>query len=159
MARGGALLPAFDRALDALARRSRSVKELERWLAQREYQREEIAGTIERLVVRGLLNDEEYARLFVRSRLLGRGQSRRRIQAELTRRGVSRDVADAALAEVMEDESVDERALVESAARKKMRSLEKLEPDVRRRRLLGFLARRGYDANMVRETVAKLSRE
>jgi SOS response regulatory protein OraA/RecX len=58
----------------------------------------------------------------------------------------------------MEDELVDERALVESAARKKMRSLGKLDPDVRRRRLLGFLARRGYDASLVRETVARLSR-
>ena len=148
----------YAKALDALARRARSVEELERWLAERDHAVEHIAATIERLTALGYLDDAEYARQFARSRAMGRGLSRWRIQAELARRGVARELVDAAIAEVMADEQVDERALVEAAAVKKLRTLAKLEPDVRRRRLYAFLARRGYAPDLVRATVAKLLR-
>jgi regulatory protein len=105
-----------------------------------------------------LLNDADYAVLFTRSRATTRGMSRRRIAAELAKRGVARDLVDAAITEVMADESIDERAIVEAAAAKKFRSLAKLEPDVQRRRLYGFLARKGFAPDLVRETVAKLTR-
>jgi regulatory protein len=150
---GAARVAAFDAALGALARRSRSERELERWLVQRDHSRENVARALERLMSLGLLNDAEFARSFVRNRALSRGMSRRRIQAELARRGVARELIDGAITDVMTDESVDERALVAAAAEKKLRSLQKLAPDVRRRRLYGYLARRGYAADLVREIV------
>ena len=58
----------------------------------------------------------------------------------------------------MADDAVDEQALVEAAAKKKLRSLAKLEPEVQRRRLYGFLARQGFPADLVRATVAKFTR-
>ena len=42
---------------------------------------------------------------------------------------------------------------------KKLRSLSRLQPDVRRRRLYGFLARRGYPPDFVREVVNRLTKE
>jgi regulatory protein len=84
--------------------------------------------------------------------------SRRRIAAELAKRGVERELVDAAISEVMADESIDERAMVETAAKKKFKTLAKLEPDVQRRRLYGFLARKGFAPDLVRDTVAKLTR-
>ncbi|HVT40269.1 MAG TPA: regulatory protein RecX [Gemmatimonadaceae bacterium] len=149
---------AFDKALEAIALRARSVKELERWLAQREHAPEHIAAAVQRLISLDLLNDAEYARSFARSRTLGRGMSRRRVQAELARRGIAREVADVAIGDVMADEAVDEQALVEAAAAKKMRALVELEPEVQRRRLYGFLARQGFPGDLVRATVAKLTR-
>ena len=77
-------------------------------------------------------------------------QSRRRVQQDLARKGVARDVTDAAIATVFDEEQVDQREIVEQAARKKLGSLRKLEPVVRRRRLYAFLARRGYDAEDIR---------
>ena len=69
------------------------MRELERWLGNRDYAAGEIAATVEHLSARGLLNDAEYARSFVRSRLVARGQSRRRIQGELARRGITSELA------------------------------------------------------------------
>jgi len=158
VASASARVAAYDKALECLARGARSTKDLARWLAQREHSRENVALTIARLTEFGLLNDAEFARSFARSRATGRGMSRRRIQAELTKRGVARELADAAIAEVMADESVDERAMVEAAAEKKYRSLQKLEPDVQRRRLFGFLARKGYPPDLVSETVERFTR-
>ena len=96
--------------------------------------------------------------MFARSRATTRGMSRRRISAELAKRGVARDLADAAINEVMSDENIDELAMVESAATRKFRSLAKLDPQVQRTRLYGFLARKGYPPDLVRVTVAKLMR-
>ena len=158
VAAGAARVAAYDKALECLARGAKSSKDLARWLTRREHSRENIAITIERLTELGLLNDAEFARSFARSRATNRGMSRRRIQAELAKRGIARDLVEAAIAEVMSDENVDERAMVEAAAAKKFRSLEKLEPNVQRRRLYGFLARKGYSPDLVGETVKRLTR-
>lgn len=155
---GAARLATYDRALNALTSRARSAKELERWLANKKQAREYIAPTIEKLTELGFLNDAEFAKQFARSRAVGRGMSKRRIQAELARRGVSRDLADIALAEVIDEEQIDESAQIQAIADKKMRSLAKLAPDVQRRRLYGFLARKGYSSDLVMSTVLDLLR-
>jgi regulatory protein len=152
-----AMISTHDRALEVLARGAKSTRDLTRWLVRRDHPRDEVLETVERLTASGLLNDAEFARAFARSRATARGMSRRRIQAELAKRGVARGVIDAAIAEVMADEQVDERAMIAAVAAGKFRSLAKLEPDVQRRRLYGFLARKGYAPDLVRETVAKLT--
>jgi regulatory protein len=48
---------------------------------------------------------------------------------------------------------------VERAARRKLRSLAKLDPATRRRRLYAFLARRGYDGEDIRRTMAAVGEE
>jgi regulatory protein len=143
--------------LEVLARGPKSVRDLTRWLLARDHPAEEVAAAIERLTERGLLNDAAYATMFARSRFTTHHMSRRRIGAELARRGVDRAIADAAINEVVVDENVDERAMVEAAAVKKYRTLETLEPDVRRRRLYGFLARKGFQPDLVRAAVKKLT--
>ena len=147
----------YNRALDALARRSRSVSELRTWLREREVEAAEIDDVITRLLAAGLLDDARYALSFARSRLLDRKLSKRRVLAELSRRGVARDLADAAVAQVMEDEGVDEFAAVEQVAARKWKSLAKLERTVAVRRLTAFLARRGYDGDAVRRAVRSVS--
>lgn len=151
-------MTAYNRAIECLARAPRSTKDLTRWLLEREYTPDDVAAAIEKLTARGLLNDAQFAVLFARSRMLHRGMSRLRIQLELAKRGIARGLVDAAIAEVMTDESFDERAMVESAATKKFRSLAKLDREVQRRRLYGFLARKGYPGTLVRETVERLTR-
>lgn len=158
VAEASARVAAYDKAIECLARGARSTKDLARWLAQREHAKEHIAAALERLTELGLLNDAEFARSFARSRATARSMSRRRIQAELAKRGIAREFADAAIHEVMTDESVDEGAMVEAAAARKFRTLQKLEPDVQRRRLYGFLSRKGHPADLVRAAVAKLTR-
>lgn len=148
----------YAKAIEALARRAFSSVELRRWLEQRGHTRANTDEAIERLAGLGYLDDAAYALAFARSRARTHGMSRRRLQGELLRRGVAREAAAAALAEVFDDGGVDERALCEAAARRKLRSLAKLPPDVQRRRLIAFLVRRGHDTEFVREAVATLTR-
>jgi regulatory protein len=157
VAAGAARLAAFDKGLAALAVRARSERELAAWLAQKGHAAEDVLTALERLVRLGFLNDADYARAFARSRAVGRGMSRRRIEAELARRGVARELALAAIASVLEDEGIDERALAEAAAGKKLRSLARFEPDVQRRRLYGFLGRKGFAPEVIHDVVRRLA--
>jgi regulatory protein len=148
---------AHARALDALARRARSAAELRRWLAQRGYAAAEVAETIARLTASGLLDDAKYSSAFATTAIVDRGLSRRRVLAELARRGVPRNVADAAVDAVVLDHDVDEDAAALAVATRKWRTLASLDPVTAQRRLLAFLARRGYDLDAARRVVDRLT--
>ncbi len=135
---------AFERATRLLTVRSRSEAELRRRLTQAGHAADEIEACIERLRVAGFVDDEQYARQVARSRLTSGGRYARRVRQELQSRGVARDVIAEAVAEVVADEGVDERASALALARRRAVALRGLDPQVARRRLYGFLARKGF---------------
>lgn len=149
-------LACYDRALGALARRSRSTEELRRWLRQREFEAGQVDAALERLEALGLLDDAAFARGFARSRTVGRGFGARRVTAELARRGVARGVIQQVMAELAEQEGGDEQAALEAVARRRLRSVAALEPLVARRRLTGWLVRRGFGVGDVMRVVRTL---
>jgi regulatory protein len=153
IAREAARLKVYDRALNMLAFRARSSSELGRSLVRKGEEKEHVDWAVARLQENGILDDAAFAQSFTRAKVLGAKQSRRRVQQDLSRKGVARSVSDAAIETVFEEEGVDQREIVEEAARKKLRSLRGLEPPVRRRRLYAFLARRGYDAEDIRSAM------
>ncbi len=144
------------KALDMLAIRARSTQELVRSLVRKGADPAVVQHVADRLTAQGLLNDSGFAESFARSKVLGARQSRRRVQQGLARKGVARAVADAAIDTVFGEEDVDPRAIVRDAAKKKLRGLAKLEPVVRKRRLYGYLARRGYELDDIREVMSEL---
>jgi regulatory protein len=152
-----AVLSTYDRALNLLALRARSAKELRRHLVRKGEAEVHVDAAVARLTAAGFLDDAAFARQFARSKALGAGMSRRRIQQELGRRGVARDVGDDAIADVLAEEGLDESAVVEHAARKKLRSLRNLDEQTRSRRLFSFLARRGYDVDDIRRAIRAVS--
>lgn len=157
---GARAVACYDKALDALARRARSRVELTRWLKQREFTDEQIVPACDKLEALGLLHDEEYARAFARSRLApGRGMGPRRVAAELARRGVARGAVDAVMRELEEDGTADEPSSIEAVAARKLRTMQGLAPEVVKRRLYGFLARRGFSGGAIRAELDKLPRE
>jgi regulatory protein len=151
----GEVAATYDRALNLLAFRARSARELRRRLVQKGDNAERVDRVIDRLREAGLVNDADFARQLARSKVSA-GASRRRLHQELFRRGVARDVADEAVDEVMEDEAIDEVALAERVARKRLPSLATVDPESRRRRLYAFLARRGHDSDVIREVLARV---
>jgi len=155
--REAALTTTYDRALNLLALRARSAAELQRSLIRKGEPADQVTAAVERLVRAGFLDDASFARQFARSRALGAGLSRRRLQQELTRRGVARDVADAAIEDVFVEEHVDEDGTLERVARKKLKTLERLDHATQRRRLYAFLARRGYESDDVGRVVRALT--
>jgi regulatory protein len=128
-----------------LEAQGRATAELRRLLIRKGEPEADVDAAIERLRANGLLDDADFARQLTRSKALGAGLSRRRIQQELSKRGVAREISDEAIDQVFDEEDVDEHASIERVARKKLRMLTKVDDATRKRRLYGFLARRGYD--------------
>jgi regulatory protein len=152
------LLSAYDRALAMLARGPRSLFDLRRRLAAKGEGKAAILWALARLQEEGVVGDEDFALQYTRSRL-ARGSSRSAVISGLLRLAVDRGVAEGAVDLVAGEEGWDESAASITAAARKMRSLNKLEPVVARRRLIGFLRRRGYTATAIREALAKLSED
>ena len=154
-----AALATYDRAVSMLAARARSATDLRRLLVRKGEPAPLVDAAIEKLRAAGHLDDAAFARAFARSKALGAGASKRRLQQELSRRGVARDVGAEAVAEVFEEEEIDEGESVERLVRKRLRSLSRVDAATRDRRLWSFLARRGYDADVIRRAIEKVTGE
>lgn len=145
-------------ALRLLTARSYTVRDLRRKLVQREYPPEEVAATVERLGRSGLLDDVSYAERFARGKLVNESASRRRVAQLLVRKGIPAEIVQDAIARVVEAEEVDPATSIDKVARKKLHTLEGLDPRVSRQRLFAFLARRGYELDEIKRAVALLTR-
>lgn len=148
-----AIVTTYDRALNMIALRARSAAELRRLLVRKGELADVVDVAIDRLLRAGFLDDSSFARQFARSKAVGAGLSRRRVQQELARRGVAREIADSAIAEVFAEEQIDDADTIDRVARKKLKSLARLDPQVQRRRLYAFLARRGYEVDDISRIV------
>ncbi len=134
---------AYTVALRMLAARPRAVNELLLRLRDRGHNPSAVAEAVGRLESKGLLDDSEFARHFTRVRL-SRGHGPPRILTDLLSRGVERRVAERAIDEVVALEGVDPEEQARELALKRARQLGDLPAAALRRRLLAYLARRGY---------------
>ncbi len=134
----------------------KSRSQLEDVLRRRNCPDDVAAGVLDRLEEVGLVDDEAYADMLVRSKQSGRGLARRALAHELRRKGVDPETAQGALERIEPD---DERARARELVDKRLRSLHGLDATVQTRRLAGMLARKGYSSevamNVVREALAE----
>lgn len=146
---------AYDYALELLAIRAYTTRNLQRKLIDRDYPDDEVAAAVERLQSAGLLDDERYAQEYARQKLTFGSASVRRVQQDLLRRGVASALIQSAIDSVMADEPVDIDGSIERLVRRKLASMGELETDVRRRRLFAFLARRGFDLDDISRSIER----
>lgn len=133
-----------DRALRLLSVRARSRRELEGRLRRAGFEADEVHEELERLQEVGLLDDEAFASAVANHHLTVRGSGRRVAERELFAKGIDRAVIDQTLAEIGGDEA--ERA--EHLARERARRLATLPAETAYARLVAFLGRRGYAADV-----------
>ena len=143
---------AREAALRLLSARPRSVAELARRLRMKGYEPEIGEEVIARLRDLGMIDDAAFAGTLVRDRVRLKPQGSRRLANELRAKGVDDETARAAIRETMDGEQTDERELARRAA-EKWRPRAGEEPARARRRLHGYLARRGFDAEVIREVL------
>jgi len=142
---------AFRTVLRALERRGFARADLGRRLARKGHRAEAVAAALERAAGLGLLDDAAFACHFVETKA-ARGRGPVRLQRDLQAMGVDRRHIDAALAAHWPPES-DRTSMPRSLAAKRARQLGDLPREAKRRRLVAFLARRGFSGPEVREAV------
>jgi regulatory protein len=133
--------------LRLLTARARSRAELIGKMAKHGYPDEVAEAVLSRLVSVGLVDDEDFAAQWVRSRHMYSGKGKRALAAELRIKGVDAEVIAAALDGI---DAGAERGRAEQLVERKLRREVLAEGDDSKvmRRLVGMLARRGYSQTM-----------
>jgi len=135
-------MSAYTDALQLLARRELTEKELRSRLVDRDHPRDEIDRVITHLLETRELDDGRVARAYARTAAGVKGRGRLRVMRELNAMGVARETATEAITEVFAD--VDERALIAKALRKKMRGKTRISNAAEHARLYQYLMRQGF---------------
>jgi regulatory protein len=135
--------------------RPQTEAELRDKLRSRDHADDVVDAAIERATELGAIDDVAFARAWVNDRGVGRGYSALRIRDELRRRSVPEGVIDDAL--VALEQRDDLSVATELARGRAQRMPAALEPEAVARRLLGFLARRGYPESLARRVAIQVS--
>ncbi|MGZ5291077.1 MAG: regulatory protein RecX [Actinomycetota bacterium] len=145
-------LDCHERALRLLAVRPRARRELRSRLLRAGFETAEVEDELERLEAVGLVDDDAFAREVVEHEVTVRRAGRRAVVSRLSARGVDRETIERAIGQ--EDAGADEdRAL--ALATDRVGRLSGLPPDKAFTRLMGFLARRGYDPSTARQAARR----
>jgi len=142
-------------ALRALARRAHARQDLQRRLVKKQHPPAAVEAALERLTIRGLLDDHRFAEQYAALRAT-RGKGPARLLRDLQAQGVERRTAEDAVRRALEEEGIDPALEARAVAAKRARQLAGLPVPVRKRRLLAFLVRRGYAGMQLKELVEEL---
>jgi len=142
LARAADVEAAYRTVLRALERRPHARADLGRRLLRRGLAPAAVEGALARADRAGLLDDLAFARHYVATRA-ERGRGPARLARDLMGMGVGRSLVDQAIAEQWPEDG-DRRALPAALAVKRAAQLDGLSRPVKRRRLLAYLARRGF---------------
>ena len=136
--------------------RMRSERELRQRLLQKGFPEDAVDETITVFRRVHLLDDAEFARQWVRDRLRLRPRSSAFLRRELRAKGVADDIIVRILSEAFEEkEDID---VARDLAAAYIRKHPALEGEVLKRRLAGFLQRKGYSASVVYDVVGEAER-
>lgn len=148
---------AIDAALRILTARDRSRATLLRKLAEKQHDPAHAAAAADHLTSLGLLDDRRYAENLVRAQLARKPAGRTFLIARLRKDGIDQQLAETVVAKTLAPRDL--AAEVADLARRKARTMDRLAPEVRDRRLFAMLARRGFDPDTARAALELARRE
>lgn len=134
--------------LRQLAMAPKSRHQLALKLSQRDIPEEAANAVLDRFEQVELIDDAEFAFMWVRSRAQTRSLARPALKRELAEKGIASELAEEALAQLSDE---DERAAAEALVRRRLRAdaaAERTGRDKEMRRLVGMLGRKGYNGGL-----------
>lgn len=135
--------------LRQLTSSAKSRRQLADKLAEREVPEDVAAAVLDRFEEVRLIDDAEFARMWVQSRAQTRSLARSALRKELAEKGIAPELAEEALEQLSGD---DERTAAQELVRRKLRNAavpqDRQERDKQVRRLVSMLARKGYSPSL-----------
>lgn len=144
---------AYRTLLRSLERRAFARHDLGRRLRRKGHPSHAVESALDRATALGLLDDDSFARDYVQSRT-ARGRGPSRLAADLAAMGVARPVIDRAIAAEW-NEHTDHSNVPRKLAEARAARLAGLPGPVKRRRVLAYLARRGFSGREVSDMVTR----
>ena len=137
--------------LHQLSRSMKSRHQLAEVLKKREIPDEIALRVLTRFEEAQLIDDKVFSEAFVRSRISA-GKAASVIRRELKTRGIAEALIQQSTAQISTEQ---EAELAEELAAHRYVRMVNLEPEVAKRRLLGFLLRRGFSQQLAYQAVRK----
>ena len=135
------------------AYRDRSQKEVEDKLLEMRMIPEAREQIIIKLMQEDFLNEERFARSFVRGKFRIKKWGRHKIKQELKLREISSPIIKFAMTEI---DDLEYRSTLYALAEKKLNLLNDSNPLKRKKKLIDHLLQKGYEAGLVFEVVEEL---
>jgi regulatory protein len=136
--------------------RPRSSKEISQRLKKKHFDPSAIKEIVTYLEEKSFLNDREFARAWIESRIK-RGYGLKRVRRELALKGVDKPIIDAQI-EKIKERYCEEDSLTR-LAEQKWHKLKGLSPQKAKQRLFGYLIRRGFPPDLIIEAVGSLTKK
>ena len=127
--------------------------EMERRVAREGFSEKAVETVIEELIDSGHIRDRKYAENWVVRRQKSNPRGKTLLKHELLDKGVDRETVEQVVAQV---ETEDEATLALQIAQRRMKQYQRLPVHVAKRRLHGFLARRGFGSEVVRQVLEQI---
>jgi regulatory protein len=145
-------------AVNFISYRPRSSKEIADKLVRKGFSHELALEVIDQLKELDLLNDLQFARMFVRDKLLGKPMGKAMLRRKLLEKGIAFQLSERVLREYVTEEN--EQAAAKSLAIRKMKmsrsKFASLDPLVRQKRLIDYLLNRGFSQELAYKTVRSI---
>jgi regulatory protein len=147
----------FDRAVNLLTYKPRSIAELRERLLEKIWTNEEIVDkVIEKLKEYNYLNDEEFATNLAASKIRSKSFGKRRLQQDLRRKKLDSETIEKALENAFEEVSEDE--VIDRAIAKRLRIKGVPETPNDKRNFFGYLMRQGFDYDLIRRKMDEIAK-
>ena len=146
---------AREAALSLLSYRARSEKEISQKLKKKGYDQKSIKEVITDLKRVNLLDDYEFACLWIKDRLTNRPRGVALLRQELKSKGIEKETLEKALDELYPEES--ESKVASELIRKRQKRYQGLDKKLARKKMSDFLLRRGFSYEVVREVVGEFT--
>ena len=146
----------FDRAVNLLGYKPRSVTELRTRLMEKEWTNSEI---VEEVIVKlegyGYLNDGQFAKDFAASQLRGKPIGKRVLKQKLAMKKLDKETVDAAIENAFEE--TPEAEVIERAIAKRLRLKGKPETREDTKKFYDYLLRNGFSYDLVSNKMRELN--
>ncbi len=140
-------------ALNFIAFRERCENEVHEWLFKKKFidLEDEI---ITRLKDRNYLNDERFARLFIRDRVKIKGWGPIKLRHELNSKRIAKNITENEIEEIREEFDFNEMAL--DFAHRKLKNIER--PTIKdKKRVWAFLQRKGFEGPSISQALSEFT--
>jgi regulatory protein len=140
-------------ALRLLKLRPRSRGELSSKMSGKGYGQAIIIDVLDALTQMGFIDDAAFAKAWLQYRL-NRPMGFRRVERELIEKGITKDVIRGHWAEVKAN--YDELEVVRALAKKRVRQYNNIDPLKRKKRVMDYLARRGFQLDVIMKVIKEI---
>lgn len=140
---------AYMQVLNLLARRSRSVWEVEEYLWKKGYKHNTTTKIVNKLMKKELLDDTNFAKSWVSNRRLLKNVSKKRLEQELFQKRISSQI----ITKILSEDSVDDLDVLQELITRKLKQTRYKD----KKKLMAYLIRQGFDYNNVKQALSDFS--